>query len=282
MMGQWLVNTKYLAKELLSWRLQVGETSPTLLNQSPSKLRIHSFTSKVAWFSQVGVGAKLSQPSKVMFDRVRFKGLVKEQPFSNAYIFPSVVSTRLDFFSGGETRRVTDALFKEDIAISAKNLLIDMSCMKRAPNNGIGDGRLYHLWGGMLYLNISYISFTVKMVYLYIIKCVPRYRLTGMKHVWQTCHARAREVIHIRYAKLLLSRAWLVFCCSNLKDPHECVRPPASSLSNDTLTRTVLRYFYEFVLGEDASQNYVLIYSRIYTESETVFHRTFLIGREEK
>ena len=59
----------------------------------------------------------------------------------------------------------------------------------------------------MLYLNISYISFTVKMVYLYIIKCVPRYRLTGMKHVWQTCHARAREVIHIRYAKLLLSRA---------------------------------------------------------------------------
>ena len=57
---------------------------------------------------------------------------------------------------------------------------------------------------------------------------------------------------------------------------------PASSLSNDTLTRTVLRYFYEFVLGEDASQNYVLIYSRIYTESETVFHRTFLIGEEEK
>ena len=26
--------------------------------------------------------------------------------------------------------RVTDALFKEDIAISAKDLLIDMSCMK--------------------------------------------------------------------------------------------------------------------------------------------------------
>ena len=80
-----------------------------------------------------------------MFDRVRFKGLVKEQPFSNAYIFPSVVSTRLDFFRGGETRRVTDALFKEDIDISAKNLLIDMSCMKgrRTMGSDMEDCNMY-------------------------------------------------------------------------------------------------------------------------------------------
>ena len=81
-----------------------------------------------------------------MFDRVRFKGLVKEQPFSNA-LRPSRLLSRLDFFSGGETRRVTDALFKEDIDISAKNLLIDMSCMKGRRTMG-SDMEDYNMYEG--------------------------------------------------------------------------------------------------------------------------------------
>lgn len=40
---------------------------------------------------------------------------------------------------------MTDALFKEDIAISAKNLLIDMSCTKGRRTMG-SDGEDYNIY----------------------------------------------------------------------------------------------------------------------------------------
>ena len=46
--------------------------------------------------------------------------------------------------------RVTDALFKEDIAISAKDLLIDMSCMKGRSTVGSdrrGTIASFHIYG---------------------------------------------------------------------------------------------------------------------------------------
>ena len=94
------------------------------------------------------------------------------------HIFLSVVSTRL-FFSGGEARRVTDALFKEDIGISAKNLLIDMSCMKGRRTMG-SDGEDYDIYERNAPKTVQTLHAPFLMIVaLHIIKGVRMYR-----HKW--------------------------------------------------------------------------------------------------